>query len=526
MCYGFCVMKTWHNILIFVGCLAVSFENAKAADISGNITISGDYMINQDITVMDGASIEAHDMVMTDCVKIINRGSIGGGINVCENCTVEIRNQGAFNAEITLQNNSHFVQVISANDDITNLGIMSGFGVSVRDGVGLNFANIMSVATNANTVDFSNVDFDAGTIDGFVAPTNITLTGDIILRFDDIVNQPKLLFSNVSGKGKVYADSDELDKVHTLQIYRVNNDVFLRLARSTDYARILNNDMGHFLGNLRSLGYDDKLFSKLDSVETMDEINDILLHSVRTNPIKLMRPISLVNSYKGLEFMHIDDGIVFGVEPIMIYSSDVFVRGVRPNVSFKTDDLYLKLSGYFMDMNYSDDINDYGGTAIGIDIDAQYDMDDNEFARLHFGGGKSFFDIGPVFANGSVINNPDGEFVYAIGEYGWTFDVLNDYKLSPFIGGGAEYIAVANVYDTNIFGVAGMDIVYEYKFDGLRYNYSLRGFGRTDGTLGAGLNLSIWSIMDAAGADVHIGTIYNDDFGMSFKISLNGKFVF
>ena len=132
----------------------------------------------------------------------------------------------------------------------------------------------------------------------------------------------------------------------------------------------------------------------------------------------------------------------------------------------------------------------------------------------------------PRYAGGVVVNRPDGTHLYTIGDFGHMFSLGGGYTLSPFVGVGTEYIAITKADDMIVYGVGGMDIGYEYKFDGLRYNYTGRVIARTDGTYGAGINLSAWSVFDEAGADMYIGTIYNSDFGMSLKFALNGRFRF
>lgn len=496
-----------------------------ALEITGNVVV-GNYLAYEDIIISPIGSFEAHDIQAMDSLYILNYGQFIGGINVAENLSVEIRNVGVFDANVSCQNGARFIQVITSNADITNLGLSGGFDVSVRDGIGLNFNALMAVASNADAIEIINTDFNDVSFDGFVAPSDVTLGGYVILRFDDITNQPVLLFSNVTGDGVVHVESNALDVLHIYQTYRVNDDIFVRFVRSTDYARILNNGVGDFLNDLRLSGRDDNLFSKLDTAESVDEINDILSHSFRTSPIELMRPIRIMNLHKNLETMHIDDDVLFEIEPLIIYSTDVFMSGVRPSVSFSIDDLHLKLSGYVMAMNYSDDINKYSGLSFDTSIDAQYDLFDNNFVRAHVGGGKSYFDVGPVFSDGSVVNNPDGTSGYAIGEYGHVFNLPGGYKVSPFVGVGSEYLAIANANDVNIYGIGGTDVGYEYEFDGLRYSYAVRVIARTDTAYGVGTDLSIWSIMDAAGADLHIDTVYNDDFCLSFKVSLNGRFIF
>ena len=500
---------------------------ASSMDLTGNLVASGNYAISEDVVVNNNVWFEAHDIQVNDSIKITNFGEIHGGINVCAACTMELQNVGIFDASVVLQTGAHLVQVINSDDSITNIGNSGKYDLVVRDGVGIDLNAVLSIAANANSVIFSNTTFDAGAMSGFVAPTNIELHGGTIVRFRDISNSSLLLFSDTIGDGVVYVDSPVLDRLYVFQTYKENHDIYLRVMRSTDYARILNNNMGRFLNNLRTSGVDNKLFAKLDTAETIGALNAILSRSVRTNPIKLMRPISLMNFYKMLEIMHIDDGVVFGVEPIMIHSSDIYMRGVRPSASFNiSDNLHLKISGVAANLDYADDINEYTGMSLGVDIDAQYYLLYDNFLRAHVGGGKSYFNVGPVFDDGAVIKDPNGISVYASNELGHTFYIADDYKLSPFAGVGIQYISIASASDSIFYGFGGTDIGYEYKFDGLRYIYSGRIVAQTNDTYGAAIGFSVWSIIDAAGADVHIGTIYNNDFGMSFNVMLNGRFRF
>ena len=516
----------WHILLIFLFGVIVC-GGADALDIYDDSVYLGNYALNDDVVIHQGVLFEGHNINIGDTLRIVNYGQISGGIDVCANCTTEIRNTGVFDATVSLQSGAKFIQVITANNEITNLGLGNGYGVVVRDGTGISLANVMQIASNANSIQFVNTRFNAGNTGGFVAPSNVKLSGDIFLNFDDVTTGSVLLFSGVSGDGTVYVDSNALDPLHVFQTYIVNgNDIYVHMVRSTDYARILNNDTGRFLNDLRASGADNKLFSNLDVAKSIGDINNILSHSIRTNPIKLMRPISMMHSHKMLEIMHTDNNMVLGVEPLLIFSSDVLMHGLRPSVEFNIDDLYLKISGYVMDIDYSDELNEYSGFSVGLESDAQYDMLNNNFVRAHFAGGKSYFNIGPVLSDGVIVNNPDGTSVYGIGEFGHNFDINNMFKISPFVAFGGEYVGVANTNDTTIYGAGGTNIEYWYDFDGIKYKYTVRFLVRTDGTYGAGINCSVWSIMDAAGADMHMGTIYNNDFGASLNVSLNGRFVF
>lgn len=519
-------MKTLAQILFVFAFIFGVVCDAKSLEFTGDFIVGGNYSIDENVTVASGANLTAHDIRADVSLHIYNQGEIHGGLNICAGCTVELRNGGVFDASVTKGTDARLVQVITSNDEITDIGMTSGFDVAVRNGEGINLGAVVPIFSIADSVEIKDTRFNGGSISDFTAISDAILHGDIVILFDNAPDTPIALFTNITGDGVVHVDTNVTDKLYIAQTYKVDDDIFLRRARSTDYARILNNDMGTFLNKLRASGDDNKLFTKLDNAKTMTDINSILSHSVRTAPIKLMRPISLLYSYKPLESMYIDDGVVIGIEPLMIYSSDVFITGIQPNVAFNlVNDLYIKLSGYVIGIGYSDDINEYDGTSFGLGVVMQYDISNDDFVRAHIGGGKSFFDIGAVFGDGSIVSNPDGTSVYAIGEYGHTFDI-GGYEISPFVGFGAEYITIANTDDTTIYGIGGTDIGCTYDFDGLRYNYSTRVMARTDGAFGGGINLSVWSIFDDAGADMHMGTIYNNDFGMSFMLSINGRFKF
>lgn len=519
-------MKTVARILLLYIVLGVDVVRGDAI-LTDDLVAFGNYVIVDNMTVANGVWFEAHNIVISDSLDITNFGEIRGTVEISENCTMALENSGVFDADVIIHTGAKFIQVISSDASATNIGLNGGYDVRVQNGCGLTFDRVMNVAANADAIEFNNVNINAGRISDYTVLSNITLHGNNTLVFDDVPNGDMLLFSDISGGGAVYADSAALDSLHILQTFVVDDDVFMRLVRSTDYARILNNDMGRFLNSLRANGNDSKLFLKLDSAQTIDDINKILSQSVRTNPIKLLQPMQLVYRQKTLETMHIDDVTIFGIEPLIIYSPDVLISGISPNVYFNIfDKLHMELSGYILNIDYSDDINDYGGVSYGIGVNSQYDLSGKDFLRLYTNINKSWFDVGPVFNNGRIVNNPDGITLHMSGEYAHTFTISDEYSLSPFVFMGGEYMNMSGLDDTHVFIGGGMDVGYKYEFDGLQYDYKLRILTQTDGAIGFGFNASVWSGLDAAGADVHIGAIYDDCFGLSWHASINGRFGF
>lgn len=519
-------MRTLAYVLLFVAILYTHCAPA-ATELANNITAFGNYIIVDNLIVPSGISFEAHNIVVSDSLNITNFGTIHGGIEICENCVLELENTGVFDATVTMHPGARLVQVISSDAAATDIGLSDGYDVRVQNGHDITFNTVINIADNANTIELNNVELNAGRTSDFVVLSDVILHGNTMLVFDDVPSGDFLLFSDVNGEGAVYADSPSLDRLHILQTFVMDDDVYMRLARSTDYARILNNDMGRFLNDLRAGGNDIKLFSKLDRARTIGEIDNILSKSVRTNPIKLLRPMNLLYRHKMAETMYIDDFTVFGISPLIIYSDDVLISGIKPNVRFNIfDKLHMELSGYVLNTDYSDDINDYRGISYGVGARGQYDLSDKDFMRAYIGADISSFNIRPVFDGESIIDNPNGMTLHMAGEYARHFNILNEYTIMPFVLAGAEYMAIASSNDMNVFVGTGAEAGYKYEFDGLRYEYTLRTFVQTDVVVGIGVGMSVWSLVDSAGVDVRLGAIYDNDFGISCTASINGIFRF
>ena len=528
MCYGYGAMKYPVRTFLTFLCAMFMSGGVYALEISGNTIDPGNYTVYEDVTINSGVLFEAHNIQIADTLLMHNFGEISGGVNVQSGRVLELQNAGTFNATVTKEGNARLVQVITDAADITNLGLASGYDVLVRNGTNLDLASVMQVAQNADSISVTDTTFNVGDMTGFVAPTDIALNGDIVLNFAGAPTESVLIFSNITGDNVVHVGGvGGLDVLHTLESYNVGPNLYVRTIRSTNYELIFNNDMGRFLNTLRATGVDDKLFARLDTAESFAAINDVISQSVRTNPIQLMRPIKILNVQKMLEIMHIDDATTFGIEPFLIYSSEMSLGGVRPNVIFNlSDDLHMVVSGYVLNIDYSDDINEYGGVSLGINIDGQYDVTANNFVRAHVGANMSWFDVDSVFDGMGAINNPHGASMYFGADLGHRFDFTNGIVILPFVTIGTEYFGILNTDDTNTYLGAGSDFGYKYESDGLRYGFNVRAIGRIDGNVGMGISVSLLSIIDAAGADAYMGAVYSDDFGVSCRVSLNGRFQF
>ncbi|MBR4475280.1 MAG: hypothetical protein IKP05_01185 [Alphaproteobacteria bacterium] len=487
---------------------------------------SGDRYMTLDTIIEPGGSFVDGTIYIQNSLNIVNNGQITSALNVCNNCNVYIENTGIYNAAATLGTNATITQVIKNAADITTLtNIGAGnYGVLVQDtATTLNWNTIKNTTIGANKFEFDNAKLEMGLIESI---SNVRITNNLFIHTHDVINTDTLLFANVSGDGVVYVDSDNLDIMYELETYKVTNSIFVRTVRSGDYGRILNNGAGRFLNQLRIDLPEDKLLNKMDKAKTMSELKHIMSRSVRLNPIKLLQPIKTLYAHKMLETMHIDDDTVFGFMPFGVFSDDIILNGAGPRISTKiSDDLHLTISGYFADLEYSDDINEYTGSSYGIGLDIVDNLSSDNFVRIYGDVGFSHFNAGPIFNGRKTKKNPDGFSGYMAGEFGHKFDV-DEYYVTPFIMVGSEYTEVLNDNVLDTYVGAGANAGFDLEIDGLRYDYMARSIVRSDGGFGASVNISVWSGLDAAGADFGVGVFYDNVSGPSYRASINGKFGF
>lgn len=510
----------------FVLLLSIPSFAYGAEDVITDVYIY-DYSTDKDtITIMAGGGFDNVNFSITNPAYITNNGIISGSLTVCAGCDVYIENRGTYDATAILGTGATITQVIKNANDITELSnIGVGYNVLVTDTTNaLNWEDIIDKTTGVVGFTLANAKIQMNQI---VNVNNITLNGESFIYTNTIPDTDTLLFSNVSGDGVVYVDADNLDALYSIETYRVTNNMYAHLVRSTDYARILNNDTGRFLNFLREKSPDDKLLNKLDSAKNFHELKHIMSKSIKVHPINLMRPVRVVYSHKTLETLHIDDNSGLGLMPFSVLSNDMVMTGVSPNANIKlSNDLYLKLSGHVANLKYSDDINEYSGMSYGAGADLIYNLPSNNFIRASGGFDFSSFDAGLVFNGNKAVKNPYGYSGFLVGEFGHRFDFGNEYYISPFAILGSDYATILNDDDLNSYIGVGSDIGFSTEFDGLRYDYAARGIVRSNGGIGLELNMSAWSIMDAAGIDLKASAFYDNILGVSYGVSLNGKFDF
>lgn len=458
-------------------------------------------------------------------LTVENAGTITSPINVSDGSSLYIENTGTFNGTVTLGNLSTITQIIKNDNDITRLtGIDSDYNVLIDSSETLNWNKIIDRTPGAEKYTFNNANLHMDTL---ITVDNVNVSNRVIVYTDVVPDSDFVLFTNFFGDGTVNIVSNNLGSLYLLETYIGGSDMRVRVIRSTDYARVLNNDTGVFLNSLRQVSPDDALLGKLDAMTTLDDFNRIIERSVKIYPIKMMQSLRMLYAHKSLEIMHIahDDGM--GIMPNIILSNNLSTMGAEPYLNLNvSDDLHMKISGSISSLKYSDDINSYDAMSYGIGADAIYSLPFDNFVRVYGGANFSSFDAGLVFDGNGTVENPNGWSGYLVGEFGHNFNFYNKYYVSPFVMIGGDYATILNSDETNYYIGAGADAGFNFEFDGFRYDYALRAIGRTDGGVGAELNASIWSLADSAGAGLRGGVFYNNIFGVSYRIGLDVRFNF
>ena len=500
---------------------------AGAQDVIYNDIVGDDIDVVHDLIVTDTGSIDFETINICNSVFITNSGKITGDINVHAGNTLYIQSSGSVNSDFTLGDNSAVVQVVNSKKDLKNINFNVEYSllVSAKDGVSLN--QIMSMGADAKEIVFNEsvLKLDALKVLRLSSITSpeIKLVGNNILYVDTVLeNQP--ILSNVTGNGTLYIYDRSLSPLYAIQSYVKNGNVFGEIVRETDYSKILKNTMGEFLDDLRISEPNNKLLPVMDSANSFEDLYKIMSDSVKLNPIKLIEPIRVLSDFSSL-FTEGDSGYTYGVLPILIYSDAFYTYGGKVILSPAIlNDVKLSMSIYTAYTAFSDYVNDFNATTNGADLFVSYEK--NLYSiDLMLGASLTHFDVGDVFDDGLIINNPSGLSVYLDANVGRKFLLEEDLVIKPFINVSADYVKVSSQKDTDLDTGAGAEISFLYDDFDISYEYGAKIRALVSGQVGASFNMTFISDIDGLAGSIELGTLYdNDDFAYGIRAGASFNF--
>lgn len=471
--------------------------------------------MDSNVIVASGVDFEVSNIVVDGSYVFINNGAVVADIEICDGCRLEIYNRGVFDVSFSLGDNASVVQVVSDTADLSSIGFDVNYSVRVDGADGLKLSDIMRVGNLADEVLLTDsfvvwdtYDFDANIL---------KLSGDVKLEFNDIesmLGQP--IISGVASGAHIQIVSDgNVNPIFALKTYVYDSDVYLMLARETDYTKILDNNLGGFVNSLRSDLSAGGLMNALDGAMSMDGISQIMADSVRIAPINLMKSVAMINVFNMNDF---SDGIGVRAGYVMADGFDGYGITLDANVS----DTGVRLYGNrIIAENYGDV---YSGMMFGGDVRARFENNVG-FIRGMVGGSVTSFDITNVFDGNMSVDNPTGYSMYGVFDIGRNIYSDNGFWVSPYVGGTVNYTKILNQNESVWLGRAGVEAGYNFEMLGIKYDYSVRANLDTNIDAFIAGRIGFMSVMDMIGGYVEVGYI-NNKIGQGCKISAGLNFMF
>lgn len=462
-------------------------------------------------------------IVIDDSTTIINHGTLSGDVTLSAKYVVTIQNYGDISSHFYCGEICYKItQEIFGNDSLRPIPNLSGHIVSVSN----NHTDIISMTDLINVaMNASEIHLGGGT---YAIGANVPLfPKDIIIYGDDIVfviteipaDLSRPLISHVMNSNLItqIIFSPEIDDIYYSRWF--DDSLYVFASHYTNYSVIFDGALGEYLDSLRDKNPHDKLLEALDSVNSRDEVANILSKSARTNPVNLMNTIISLNSHDLIRFA---PGTV--ITPFYLFSDDFSIMGANINIGSDISDKLFGNIGFIGGaINYSGDLDDYSGALYGGNIGVRY-MDDKYYMHAYGKFVYARFDDLDILDNDKIVSGPSGFDINVVSDFGLVYR-FDDTDLIPFIGSRVDYVSIASENDMNFNLRIGVKAEKSDTTDGNDYKIGGMFFMQTDGAIYGGLYMDMLSVADGVGGGFEVGALY-DDMGLSYRLALNGKIIF
>ena len=513
-------------IVLMVSVVAGELPAAATMYIDQNL-ISSFYNISDDTIVADSVIVDVDNINISNFISLENYGYIEGAINVGYGCAVRIKNAGEMNTTFNVAPGANIVQVINDNADVNKIGGATGHEINVENADRISWGALRDISSDAARISFTNSGLvldEIGAGAGIERPI-LSLNGNITLyvNADDIISGAPLL-DNIYSDGMINLD---VSNANTMFLFTANvrdNALYVDIVRDTDYSKILNNNVGEFLDELRIMRPDDNLLNELDAASDMSELNDIMSRSVRLNPIKLMDAIRMFNAFEISMPIGVRKGLDFS--PMFIAFDDFYIGGVTLGAAYTFENGFsVGLSGYAARMDYASDTDVYKSVLYGGNVHIDY-FYNNLFVRTIAGATVAAFNTDMVFDGTNVVEQPNGVSAYGGVDAGIVLNYGDDFSVSPFVRLAFDYANILGFTDTRAIAAIGTDIILATGGYDVKYDYGFRASVDTCGQIYAAVRANILSVADNAGGMFSVGAVYDDTFGAGYKIQIGANLVF
>ncbi len=493
-------------LFVTIGFDAYAVENYYY---SGNVVIG-------DNDVIDG------NVYITDDTVIENNGIIRGNIIFNDAYNLSITNHNVIESNFMSAPGATVTQIVSNQNDIYGIDNLNNHVLKVQNANMLNMADLIAIAGGVSEMDITDSVLILGDdLSYFTAPIYLNHNDTLFINGTNLTQSCTLL-SNIHGAP--YMELTDIDPMYVATPDIDGGALKITLLRQTNYSLVFDGPLGQYLDGLRNANADDKLLRKLDNAATRSAMHNVLNKSGRVNPIKLLEPIQIVNALNDVRVFNNADSMA-NIVPMYISSDEFNVIGGALNILGEVDDNIFARVGLFGGrMNYSGDLDEYHSWLYGANVDVAY-MDKDFYVGTYTTFLYSKFSDMSVFDNGKIVKNPSG-FTGRFGfDAGPVFEISDEIKITPFVGGTIDYAKILNNHNTDFNARGGIEFTVNTTQDGNKYDAGMRTFVQTDGGIYAMIYSDMLSVADGIGGGINLGALYNNSV-LSYKIGADINILF
>ena len=458
---------------------------------------------------------------------LYNSGTINGTIDT-NGYNLFVYNTGTISGGITTVNGGNIIQIVQSNAEMTHFDVIGGnYQVRINGVQNIDFGVINDI--NANTFYIKNSTIIVNNLSDLETwSQNVELEGPVCLIVKNIdSDNSEITIDNISfGIDKLDVQFTNINSTHAVTKEYKAGSLIITTERVTDSNLIYksgdNKAEGDVLEQIRNNNKNDKLIDALDNATDLNDINNIKNKSYRFNHGILLRPIKMLNNITIVNPVNEDEGV--GINTFYVFSNTIKDFGGDVYVGHRYEDLYLNLGLNINSFTYENNLNEFSGLSYGLNIKAKQKLNDFWLDGIT-GVALTKYKADYITDDNTIKKDPLALSGYGKTSFGYDFNLMTGFVLSPFVGVSYQRYHVADINDTDLNVFSGGNIKYSFDTDGIKYEYSVNASVTNNGELASTIKVGFLSITDGAGASFDAGVFKNEE-ECYYKLSINAKIIF
>lgn len=499
-----------------------SVVGLHAEEFYGSNTGAVTYNFYENAKVHKNAYLAFDAIGVKNSLYIENHGTIACDVFVDRGKELVLKNSGNVFGDINLGYDAHLVQMITGAGDLNILNVVGGtttsfvvWAESVRD---MNFMDLVAVARDADKIVLKNSNLNLNYGDASHIP--IEIKGEVVFHIPDVTGlSGKEILSGIFGDGAVFISADIPNLFYT-KTEIVGNTIVLRVARETDYLKLIGGTKGAFLNQVRATNANNKLLERLDTATSGAELNAVMGKSAMFNPVKLMEPLKALSrfSYFGGTA---DRGV--GVGAVSLFGRGISVYGTGASMDFSRDNFSFGANVNIAKFDGHRNWSDNSGVSYGAGIYTAWSNQLLFISGTFSANYVNFETSNPIFDGVSAVYSPTGTYFYGALESGVRIFDETIY-IEPMLRANFWHARVLHTTDSEVTLGAGARFGRRSTNMGIDVDYSAYGIMEQNSAQ-FGLRADILLSEDDTAIGFDVGALQYDTEWF-YKFAVQAKFAF